>query len=482
MEKRSSEKGKKREGSKNAPAKGKKTAPVNGNNLPDEKGKQRTVRKKTAPQTSSSGKSRNSGPDTTSKKTAKTKRKTAKEPVHSPTESTSARLRSKNKRPARKRPMMQQEAYEEQKRFLEGEKDETDYLDARTLEPPKKPLSPYARKLRKVLLAFVTIIILLGICMILAFTVFFKIDAITVEGKTRYKNDEIIKSSQISLGDNLLLYNTSPAADNILNDFPYIETVDIQKRLFNSINIKVTEAKPTSIVESGGKYIVLSKSGKIIEITDKKTYDVPTVLGAKLTDVKLSSKIRYNDKNLKKYLDRVLEAISDNELKDKISTVDINNTSAIVLTKKNGFKIIIGNFENVDYKIKTAAYILTNNVNEDAKGTLDVSLASAESGKSYLHLGEESESSVPQQQSSKEESSSEPQTSSDEEQQVSESGTDEGEEPDGGDETGDGGDEGGDDYIPDDNTGYTPDETQGDDGIYQEDYTEDDNTEETVYE
>ena len=181
-----------------------------------------------------------------------------------------------NKAPARKRQMKQQEADDAAEKVLIRNNDEDkEYGAPKPLDPPKKPDSPYIRKLKKVLLAVLTVVVLLTICTILSFTVFFKIDDITVEGKTRYEYNDIISASEIKLGDNLLLCNTSPGAEKIKNKFPYIEGVEIEKHLFNKINIKVTEAKPTSIIESDGKYIVLGKSGKVIEIGNKKQYDVP---------------------------------------------------------------------------------------------------------------------------------------------------------------------------------------------------------------
>ncbi len=334
----------------------------------------------------------------------------------------------------RKSEMPKRSSYKRQKDILEGQDQPAEtpnYLDSQELEPPKKPSSPYVRKLKKFFLGFITVVLLLGVCMILSFTVFFKIDTITIEGKTRYKTEDIIKSSQINTGENLLLYNTSTAVNNIQNDFSFIETVEIEKRLFNSINIKVTEAVPNSILKSGGNYIVLSKSGKIVEIAGKKSYDVPMIVGAKISDAKLSAKVHFIDENLKRYLDKVLEAISDNNMKKDIATVDISDTSSIVITKNNGFKIVIGNFENVEYKIKTAAYILVHNVKDSAAGTLDVSLASAESGKSYLHLGENYESSVQEssQSSKKEETSKADNSEAQEQSQTETTRTDDGGEP-----------------------------------------------------
>ena len=93
--------------------------------------------------------------------------------------------------------------------------------------------------------------------------------------------------------------------------------------------------------------------------------------------------------NIKKYLERIIELIAQYGIKN-IRTIDMTDKAGILLVRENGFKVNIGNFENLDYKLKTAANILSENVKDDAKGTLDVGIASAQGGKSYLKLGEES--------------------------------------------------------------------------------------------
>ncbi len=274
----------------------------------------------------------------------------------------------------------------------------------RIVTPPKEPVNPYIKKIRRFLLATATIAILIVICVGVSLKYFFKIDEITVEGKTRYNNDDIIAASMIKKGDNLIMCDTSLGEDKIQKKFSYIEEVDIEKKPFNKINIKVTEAKPTYVVENNGKYLVLGKSGKIIEINSKNAYkDIPEILGAKLKNVKLSSKIQYNDKNLPKYLDKLVDNIGKYKITG-VKTIDISDMYAVKLIKNSGFTIIIGNFENIEYKLETAARIISDNVRENVTGTLDVSLASSDSGKSYLKIGSadvSKTSSSPLQESSK---------------------------------------------------------------------------------
>ena len=349
-----------------------------------------------------------------------------------------------------KRRMNQDEADRTAEKVLERPKRSTEKKkpDPKPLAPPKEPMSPYLRKLRRVLLTAATVIVLLAICTVLSLTVFFKIDTIEVEGQTRYDHSEIISASKIEPGDNLILCNTSPGEKNIEETFPYIEEVSINKKLFNKISIEVREAVPASVVESDGKYIVLSKKGKILEVNDEMTYNVPAVMGAKLKNIKLGSSIEYKDQNLKKYLDRIITCLSELEM-DDIKTIDLSNTSRVLLIKNNGFTIILGTFENIEYKLRTAMNILENNVDSGKSGTLDVSLASSDGGKSYLRNDNEaskassvvskeesaasSVSETGNQESSEESSESKPDESS-EESPEEESLDDESSEEEGGDD------------------------------------------------
>lgn len=372
-------------------------------------------------QSSNTQKSKNSVNDSSLNKNRpskqqKTVHKPISQPTHKPTPSqrnsqqnNTQYQKPKQQRPPRKKPVQQRTIPQsdvdiQAEEILNKPKKSTRQQDySKPLTPAKEPISPYKRKMKRVLFYFMTIVILFAVCCVLSLTVFFKIDNIEVQGKTRYDKDDIIASCLINKGDNLILCSTGGGEDKIKNDFPYIEEVSIEKKLFNTIIINVTEAKPTSVIESKGQYVVLSKTGKIIEIDKEKKYSVPTVLGAELENVKLSSTVKYKDKNVKKYVDDILAAVGETGIKN-IETVDISNLSKITLIRKNGFKIIIGTPENVEYKLKTAKAIMDGNVKDsDSTGILDVSLASADGGKSYLKDGAAAESSL---QSSKPENSS----------------------------------------------------------------------------
>ncbi len=274
--------------------------------------------------------------------------------------------------------------------------------------PAKEPMSAKKRKIRRIVFYVVTVVIALIVCSLLSLTVFFKIDEIYVEGTTRYSAEAIIAESMIQKDDNLILCNTAPGEKKIVEKFPYVEDVDIKKKLFNKIAIVIKEAKPTSIIENNGKYYVLSKKNKIIEINDKKTYDIPIVLGVRLKNEKLCDYAEYNDDNIRKYIDEIMSDIDKYNIKN-IDAIDITSPTNIILYRKNGFKIIIGEPQNLDYKFRTIEELMLNNIPDNDEGVLDVSVVDKEGAQSFYKskITEPSkpEPSKPAEQSSKPEPS-----------------------------------------------------------------------------
>ena len=285
--------------------------------------------------------------------------------------------------------------------------------------PARQPESAKKRRIKRIVFYVSAMVIALIICSLLSLTVFFKIDEIYVEGTTKYTESEIIAASMIKKNDNLILCNTAPGKKNIVEKFPYVDDVDIQKRLFNKINIKITEAKPVSMIKSGDKYYVLSKKSKIIEIDSDKKYNIPVIVGAKLKNTKLCGYAEYEDQDTKKYLDEVISLIRKYEIKG-ISTIDISSLSNIFMLKSNGFKIVIGSPANLDYKFNSASSIINEHVSDNDTGILDVSVVDEDGARSFFKTKEESkpESSKPQEKSKPE--SSQPESSLEESSEPSE--------------------------------------------------------------
>ena len=78
---------------------------------------------------------------------------------------------------------------------------------------------------------------------ILSLTVFFNVKEVTVTGNSIYTNNDIILSSGIKTGDNLIRLSSSRAEKKIVSSLPYVDTATITKKFPDKVEIEVTPSK-----------------------------------------------------------------------------------------------------------------------------------------------------------------------------------------------------------------------------------------------
>ena len=84
-------------------------------------------------------------------------------------------------------------------------------------------------------------IVAIGAALTVGATVFFKVEQVVVEGNQRYTAQEVDNASGIQIGDNLFRLNKHQIKSDILQTLPYVEGVNIVRRLPSTIAITVHE-------------------------------------------------------------------------------------------------------------------------------------------------------------------------------------------------------------------------------------------------
>ena len=110
-----------------------------------------------------------------------------------------------------------------------------------------------------VLYKLLSVVVISG-AIVAALTLFFKVETITVSGTT----EEIITASGIQQGDNLFLLNKYEIYESILEKLPYVSSVNISRKLPDTLLIEVTDSNQGGVIEDHGTYWVLSAEGKIL--------------------------------------------------------------------------------------------------------------------------------------------------------------------------------------------------------------------------
>ena len=122
------------------------------------------------------------------------------------------------------------------------------------------------RKLKIGVLYTVMILAILTAGIAIGATVLFKIDTIQVVGESRYDPQEIISLSGVEKGENLITIDTAEGEAAIMSRMPYLETVQIKRKIPSTVNIEVTEAQAAGCIAYQNQYVIISGSGKVLEL------------------------------------------------------------------------------------------------------------------------------------------------------------------------------------------------------------------------
>ena len=214
------------------------------------------------------------------------------------------------------------------------------------------------------------VIFLIGLSVVLCLTVFFPIENLTAKGSALYKAEEIIKASDIELGDNLFALTEGGTLKKIRAKLPYIESLKFKRTLPGSLMITVKDADEYACYYDGKAYYTVSKSGWVL----KKEYEPPenifTVKGAKV-DCKVGAAIVFKDEENRELTERIVESLSDEKL--IINTVDITDKLSIVLRVDGRFNVDLGTANYIPEKIKHLASMVEN-IPEEKAGRINLSM------------------------------------------------------------------------------------------------------------
>ena len=242
----------------------------------------------------------------------------------------------------------------------------------------RKPMSPTQRKIIRILSYGIIISVVLVVGVVLSLTVLFKTQVYEVTGTTRYSDEEIIDACGISKGENIFLAPKRPAEKRIKDKFAYVEDVDVGFSIPDTITIGITEAVEGYFVKvSDNNYLVISTKGRILDqVSETSGYNLPIFIGPKLQSGEIGDYVSYEDDTIVSLITEITQTFADNGYQG-ITEIDATNPADISFTFEDRIKVKLGIPEDLDYKVRTAMTIITENLDKNQTGTttgvLDVS-------------------------------------------------------------------------------------------------------------
>lgn len=222
---------------------------------------------------------------------------------------------------------------------------------------------------KKVLKILIKISIVLGIATGIILFLFvspvFNISEITVSGAKEINESVYIAMTGIEVNDNIFEVNKVSGEDTIKKE-PYVEDVEIKRIYPNKIEIAVTERKAIYIAEEDGKFYYLDKNGYVLE-SSFAAIDLLIIKGCstRLENIEIGGRI--DDKDLERFNDliKIIDAIQNNEINAKLTSIDVSDNSNYILEFSEENKtIMLGNVSNLSAKMAWINLFMTDKKNE----------------------------------------------------------------------------------------------------------------------
>lgn len=238
------------------------------------------------------------------------------------------------------------------------------------------------------------------LALVMAMSIFFRVERITVSGAKVYSEWTVRDASGIEEGDYLLSFSRARASGRIIAELPYVDRVRIGIKLPDTVNIVIEELDVVYAIQSyDGLWWLMSSEGKVVEMTDAGTAASYTkVLGVNLEDpvVGETGKAREsattptaqtdslgnvvgtvpvtvtNAERLEVAL-QILQALELNDVVGEAASVDVTDLTNIELWYGTQYQVELGDTSRLEYKIACMCAAIRSSEMATGYGVLDIS-------------------------------------------------------------------------------------------------------------
>ena len=209
-----------------------------------------------------------------------------------------------------------------------------------------------------VLYKLMTFLLICG-ALVAALALFFKVESIEITGTSRYSTDEVERASGVHVGDNLYLMDKNAVASRITQQLPYVETVQISRRLPKTLCISVTECRGLAAIEQDGRLWLISEGGTLVDTAP--TLESPE-LGRHFTasaDCERAGEL----------LGTLLHELRSKDMLTDVSAIHLEDASAVTIRYLDRFDVEFLWDADFDYKLNYLAAVVQE-LEANEKGTI----------------------------------------------------------------------------------------------------------------
>lgn len=226
-----------------------------------------------------------------------------------------------------------------------------------------KKISRAAKKKKRIrLLVFILASLILVFAAALIFNLVFKVNNLTVINNTVYSDEELLSASGISEGTPMLFLQQSSVSEKISFDFPYVESVLIDRAWPFSATVTFEPAVPKYAMEiSEGSFLTVSEGFKVLSADTSYEEGLVPVKGIVIDVYKVGEKLQGDDNIEVDLLNEIIDCLRNFSLYDRLTGVDFTKKHNYVIVLDNTITVELGTSDDLDKKFDKLKDILDRN-------------------------------------------------------------------------------------------------------------------------
>lgn len=230
------------------------------------------------------------------------------------------------------------------------------------------------RKIRKNILTFFLAVVALCVGAVLVFSLFFKVNTVSVNGENIYSDKMIVEKSGVEIGTNLFRINEEKLSEKLSKELPYIKSVTIERKLPDTLVINVESTREVAAIVSNNVYVLIDETGKVLDKdTSVLRENVAIINNVKLKEKNEGELIVFTNKKKTDVLITLLDALKKSGL-ELLTEIDLKNINDIKIKYDDRITFEVGSLTNIETKLArgVAALEKENEINAYSEGTLDL--------------------------------------------------------------------------------------------------------------
>ncbi len=231
-----------------------------------------------------------------------------------------------------------------------------------------------SKGLRRFLMVF-TLLFMVTATAFLCVFLLFKVRTIEVTGDAVYDQATVLQMSGLEIGDNLALLSVGEHEKALEQKLPYAEDVQMIRHFPSSLEIHITGAKEVACISSGSQWFSVSASGKILEERTGPSENAMQVTGLLLTEPVVGGQAKAQDEEHQQAFEDILTTLANLEGTGDFTSLDLTDLYNITMNYQGRILFQLGSTVELDYKVDYGYRLVTQKMESDATGILDLSLA-----------------------------------------------------------------------------------------------------------